>query len=107
VQGETNLKRRRYSDEEKAVLVNRTLLGETLADISRETGVSYVLLSRWRQEYQVNGQFGHRNPGKKKVVVTFQEAQSEIKHLRRQLDDKSLEIMVLSDLLKKNEGENQ
>lgn len=101
------MKRRRYSDEEKAALVNRTLLGETLADISRETGVNDVLLSRWRKEYQDNGQFGHRNPGKKKAVVTFQEAQAEIKHLRRQLDDKNLEVMVLRDMLKKNEGENQ
>ncbi len=101
--GGDKVKRRRLTDDEKASLVHRSLQGETLADISRDTGIHAILLSRWRKEYRDNGHFGHRKETRKDVVVTFQEAQSEIRHLKRQLEDRNLEISVLRDMLKKNE----
>jgi transposase-like protein len=101
------MKRKRYSDEEKAVLINKLLNGESLSSVSQEAGVNSVLLSRWRKEYRDNGRFGYRQTGKSDAVVTFKEAQIEIKHLRKQLENKTLEVMVLRDMLKKNEIDNQ
>lgn len=93
-------KRRRYSDEEKARYINRVLHGETLREISNKENINYVLLCRWRKEYLDNGEFGHRFNNKKPATVTFAEAQSEIKVLRKQLEEKKLENMVLRDMLK-------
>lgn len=101
------MKRRRYTDEEKADLINRLLNDESLNIVSKETGINAVLLSRWRKEYQNNGRFGHRKGCKKDAIVTFEEAQVEIRHLRKQLENKALEVMVLRDMLKKNEADDQ
>ena len=94
-------KRRRYNDEEKAGYISRLLHGESLQEISRKEGINYILLCRWRKEYQENGEFGHRLNNKVPATVTFAEAQAEIKRLRTQLEEKKLENMVLRDMLKK------
>ena len=94
------MKRKRYSDEEKAVLIKKLLSGESISSVSQETGVNSVLLSRWRKEYRENGRFSHRQTRNSDAVVTFKKAQTEIKHLRKQLENKTLEIMVLRDMLR-------
>lgn len=93
--------RRRYSDNEKLDMITRLLHGENLQQISCDTGIHHVLISRWRKEYAETGTFGKAQ--KPKSDTTFpQEAKDIINQLNKRLDDKNLEIAVLRDMLKKN-----
>lgn len=93
--------RRRYSENEKLGIITRSLQGETLLQISRDTGIHHVLISRWRKEYVDTGSFGKaRIPAPDAAFP--QEAKDVIQQLNKRLEDKNLEIAVLRDMLKKN-----
>ena len=95
------MKRRRYSIQEKAALVQQNLNGESLEKISMETGVHVVLISRWRKEYRDKGYIGKLGGKSPSKHLSPEDAQEEIKHLKRKLEEKTLEVMVLRDLVKK------
>ena len=92
--------RRRYSENEKLDIITRTLQGETLQQISRETGIHHVLISRWRKEYVETGGFGKRQKTVSSSILP-KDVQDEIRHLKKRIEDKNLEIAVLRDMLKK------
>lgn len=91
---------RKYSDEEKLQMVSRSLKGQSLQEISQETGIHPVLLSRWRKEYVENGQFGHKKQSSSALLLP-EEAQKELERLKSRLEEKNLEVAVLRDMLKK------
>ncbi|MGS0763786.1 transposase [Syntrophomonas curvata] len=93
--------RRRYSEDEKLNIITRCLRGETLADISRDTGIHQVLISRWRKEYSETGRFGKSRKTASNSTIP-KELQDEMRHLKKRIEDKNLEIAVLRDMLKKN-----
>jgi transposase-like protein len=93
--------RRRYSEEEKLNIISRCLQGEKLQDISRDMGIHQVLISRWRKEYSETGRFGKSRKTTSSSALP-KELQDEIRHLKKRVEDKNLEIAVLRDMLKKN-----
>ncbi|SFI41132.1 Transposase [Tindallia magadiensis] len=93
--------RRKYSDEEKLQMVSRSLKGQPLQEISQETGIHPVLLSRWRKEYVETGRFGHKKQSSSALLLS-EEAQKELERLKSRLEEKNLEVAVLRDMLKKN-----
>jgi transposase len=89
---ETN--RRQYSEEFKKEAVEYSLASEkSVKEVSRDLGISYHNLDRWRTQYRKRGEMAFPGHGKQKLTAQEEENQ----RLKKELAD----IQIERDILKK------
>ena len=88
--------RRAYTAEFKREQVNRILRGEvTLAELSRELGISRSLLQRWKQLLARGGETAVAANEDVVPASELRAAQQRIRELERALGRKTMEVEIL------------
>ena len=84
--------RRKFDKSFKLEVVNRSLEGISVKQLSEELEISVPTISRWRKEFLDSGE-NLSFPGNGKESLT--EDQKENRRLRKALKDKELELEIL------------
>lgn len=87
------MKRKRFTEEHIIGVLHRWEAGQTVADLSREVGVSSATLYEWRKKYQ-----GLTVSDAKRLKALAEEN----RQLKRIVADQALALVVVKDVLAKN-----
>lgn len=88
--------RRLYTPEFKRQQVDRVLRGEiSLAELSRELGISRSLIQRWKQLLTRGGETAVAANGDVVPASELRAAEQRIRELERALGRKSMEVEIL------------
>lgn len=92
---------RNFSEEERVNFVNEALQAGSNILIAKKYDLNPSLLSRWVNNYRRYGKtIAPKEPVEKEIVPNYKKAYEK---LRKDLDEKELEIQILRDLLKKSQ----
>ena len=103
--------KRRFSGEEKALILKRHLKGkEAVSDICEELGIAPNQFYRWQQEFFDNASaaFEKNGPGKRKEATKVRRLEEKVEKLESKLSHKDNVIAEITEdyiKLKKNFGE--
>lgn len=90
---------RKYTEEQRLSYVNEVLECGSNILIAKKYDINAVLLSKWVTTYRRYGQtIAPKEPVEKEIIPNYKK---EYKKLKKELDEKDLEIQILRDLLKK------
>lgn len=87
------MKRKRFTEEQIIGVLQRWEAGQTVADLSREIGVSSATLYEWRKKY------GGMTVSDAKRLKALDD---ENRQLKRIVADQALELVAVKDVLSKN-----
>ncbi len=91
------VKRRKYDKQFKLEVVQRSLDGITIKELSSELGIAIGVISRWRREFLDSGeQLSFPGHG----VEALTEEQKEIRRLRKELSESKLETQILKKAIR-------
>lgn len=104
-----------HSKEEKLLLVQRVLAGETLRTIERETGINNAQIHKWTKKYLEGGEealVNKRKPGNplskysnKKELTQTEQLEYKVALLERELLKKDAEIVRLKKSIEQERGD--
>lgn len=90
---------RKFSEEERLKYVNEALECGSNILICKKYDINQVLLSRWVNNYRRYGQtLAPKEQVDKEVIPNYKK---EYNKMKKELEEKELEVQILRDLLKK------
>ena len=108
-------KNNHHTKEEKLILVQRVLNGETLRTIEREMGISNSQIHKWTKQYLAGGEealVNKRKPGnslakyhRKKELTPTEQLEYKVALLERELLKKDAEIVRLKKSIELERGD--
>lgn len=88
---------KRFSRQRKVEIAIRLIKGESLEELSRETGRPAYELARWRDQFMDRGYTAFSEPGK--------EAEDLLARYKEKLGEQTMENELLREKIKRLEGD--
>lgn len=90
---------RKFVEEERIAFVNEVLQSGSNILIAKKYDINPCLLSKWVTNYRRYGMtLAPKEPVKKEIIPNYKK---EYNKLKKELEEKDLEIKILRDLIKK------